>query len=443
MKIDHLGRQCLITLAPLFLTIGVAFSAPQQINPTVCVDCHDSFDAKTFAGSVHGDFDCTDCHVNGPFGEHDEAPAKVECASCHAEPAKDYQSSIHGQARAKGIAEAPACADCHGAPHLILPSDDSKSKHAKANIPAMCARCHADLTIVKKFDIPAADPAGDYKNSVHGHELAQGNMKVAVCSDCHGAHTIQPGKEMTSRTAKSEIPKTCGRCHADVLKQYETSVHGEAVLKGSTDAPSCADCHGEHAIFANGDPDSPVSPAQLATKTCAHCHSDLILGRRYGFSADRYSTFMASYHGLAVRRGSTTVANCGTCHGIHDIRRSSDPQSSIHPSNLQKTCGACHPGALEAFTKVSVHLDTSPTAAPVLYWARQIYLGLIFGTIGFMFLHNLLIYIAAVAAKLRAQRRHVSFVRFDTIQLISHGLLFFSFTMLVVTGFGLAFPDSG
>ncbi|HLG18483.1 MAG TPA: cytochrome c3 family protein [Bdellovibrionota bacterium] len=417
--------------------------AANRIDPKKCVDCHDVVDPKVFKASVHGELACTDCHAGGPFGEHEEAPQKVNCGSCHEDAEKEYRGSTHGTAKNNGISDAPSCVDCHGDAHLIQPFTSETARHSKANVPALCAKCHADIKLAKKYDIPVSDPVGAYKNSVHGRAIAAGNLKAAVCTDCHGYHTIQPGREMMSAVSKKQIPATCGRCHSDILEDYKVSVHGQAVARGITDAPACTDCHGEHAIVDTKSPESPVSPAQLTTKTCGHCHSDLTLAQRYGFSIQRLSTYMQSYHGMAVRRGSVTVANCSSCHETHRILPSSDTRSSIHPDNLAKTCGKCHPDATQAFSRVPVHLDTSPTASPILYWVRILYLWMIVSTIGLMLLHNLLIYAAAVVKKIRSHREEVVYTRFTTIQLVAHGLLLVSFTTLVITGFALHFSRAG
>jgi cytochrome b subunit of formate dehydrogenase len=429
-------------LASIFLGFSVALAGTTAIRPEACADCHDAFDSKAFAASVHGGLSCTDCHSKGPFGEHEEVPAAVDCGSCHEDQAAAYAKSFHGQARAKGEKEAPSCTDCHGNAHLIFTSDDPKSVHSRGQIPSMCARCHADTKLIQKFEIPVEDPVGRYKNSVHGRAVAAGNLKAAVCSDCHGSHEIQPGREMTSNTSKRSIPQTCGKCHKDVLADYSVSVHGEAVAKGILEAPSCVDCHGEHGIVETKSPDSPVSPMHLATKTCGHCHADVTLAKRYGFSTERLSTYLQSYHGMAVRRGATTVANCSSCHGIHKILRSTDPRSSIFPGNLASTCGKCHPGASQEFARTNVHLETSPTSAPVLYYVRLLYLWVIGLTVAGMLAHNFVIYLAAVLRKLREQRASRRFRRMTKLQLIEHGLLLTSFTVLVITGFGLHYFET-
>ena len=85
---------------------------------------------------------------------------------------------------------------------------------------------------------------------------------------------------------------------------------------------------------------------------------------------------------------NSTAANCASCHGVHDIRPSSDPRSHVNAANLAQTCGKCHPGAGKRFQLGPVHILSSSLNVPVLFWIRAVYLAVIILTIGFMVLHN-------------------------------------------------------
>ncbi len=128
---------------------------------------------------------------------------------------------------------------------------------------------------------------------------------------------------------------------------------------------------------------------------------------------------------------------------MHNILPSSDPRSTINQANLAKTCGQCHPGAGQNFIKGKVHIE-APLSADVgsitVSWTRRIYFLLITGTIGFMLLHNALIWHMKAKATRKDPRRIV--VRMETEQRIQHFLLLISFFTLVVTGFALKFPES-
>jgi hypothetical protein len=170
-------------------------------------------------------------------------------------------------------------------------------------------------------------------------------------------------------------------------------VHGEAVKNGVRDAPVCIDCHGEHLIM---DPKSAGSPLNAENVSSADLRA---LPRRSAprpalrfAGTDRLPSYADSYHGLALKEGKVTAANCASCHGVHSILRSSDPRSTVNPANLAKTCGQCHQGVSKSkFAIGPVHVQTSTGAA---HPGRAVdpldVLGLIPMTLGFMILHNLI-----------------------------------------------------
>ena len=97
--------------------------------------------------------------------------------------------------------------------------------------------------------------------------------------------------------------------------------------------------------------------------------------------------------------------NCASCHGAHDILPSSDPASKVSKENLVETCGECHPGAGARFAQGKIHVDvSSKTEEPVLWWIGFIYAGLIVGTIGGMFGHNLLDFVKKARHQLPRSR---------------------------------------
>ncbi len=155
----------------------------------------------------------------------------------------------------------------------------------------------------------------------------------------------------------------------------------------------------------------------------------------------RASTYLASYHGLASKMGSQVVANCASCHGVHNILPSSDPRSTINRENLIKTCGQCHPGVNERFVAAKVHVD-APLSADVgsvaVRWIRRMYVGMIVVVIGGMVLHNLIIW--RRKAILRRKHEHRTVTRMSKAQRYQHLTLLVSFIVLVVTGFALKYP---
>ena len=174
------------------------------------------------------------------------------------------------------------------------------------------------------------------------------------------------------------------------------------------------------------------------------CSSDLVrLSQELGIPSARATTYLQSYHGLASKLGSAVVANCASCHGVHNILPSSDPHSTINQANLIKTCGQCHPGVGQKFVLGKVHVDaplSADTGSVAVRWIRRFYLGMIFAVIGAMLLHNLIIW--RKKAALRRGVEHHLVTRMSNQQRVQHVILLTSFFTLVLTGFALKYPDS-
>jgi cytochrome b subunit of formate dehydrogenase len=278
---------------------------------------------------------------------------------------------------------------------------------------------------------------------VHGLAVAKGSLNAAVCSDCHGAHDILPANDQKSPINKFNVPATCGKCHTAIMQTFNQSIHGQAIARGNQLAPVCTDCHGIHSIKAIADPNSSVSEQNLARATCARCHEGVRLSQEFGVAGNRISTYMDSYHGLASEGGSTVVANCASCHGVHNILPSSDPRSTINRANLDATCGKCHQGVTQKFTLTKVHLDggaSKDIGSRAVRWIRWFYLTLIFAVIGAMFLHNAIIWRSKAVA--RRALLNPMMERMSAPQRWQHLILLASFIILVITGFALKFPNS-
>lgn len=400
-------------------------------------------DPQAFKDSIHGSmFTCVDCHTDVKSAAHETTPKKITCATCHADEQAAYQRSFHAKAVQGGNSHAATCVDCHGSPHELLPASDPKSRVHHTNIPATCGSCHSQKFVMEDGG-QSAQMVASYEQSVHGHAVANGSEKAAVCTDCHGTHEILDAKDPKSPIFKFNVPLTCGRCHDQISKEFQQSIHGQALAHGNWQAPVCTDCHGIHSIKALNDPNSPVSAQNVAQATCARCHEGVRLSQEFGVPSHRESTYLASYHGLASREGSQVVANCASCHGTHSIFPSSDPRSTINPKNLARTCGQCHPGVTEKFTAAKVHVG-APLSADVgskaVRWIRRFYLSMIFAVIGGMLLHNFIIWRAKVVARRKMQQHFVS--RMPLRFRLQHAVLLASFIVLVLTGFALKFPDS-
>jgi cytochrome b subunit of formate dehydrogenase len=400
------------------------------------------------------DVGCKDCH-----GTHNVVSPKVpgskfsptklgeSCGECHSDVTEKFALSAHGKASAAGSPGAPNCLTCHRNPVAGTGGDEAQRKVAQEKL---CLSCHLDNPEVRSKTSPTAGFISSYEQSVHGNALLSGNAKAANCVDCHGSHEMNKASSQSAHMNKQHVAETCAKCHGEVDKVYEQSIHGTALAKGNLDAPVCTDCHGEHNILGPSDPRSRVAAKNVSSQVCSPCHSSVALSAKYGLANDRFKTFSDSYHGLAIRGGSLEAANCASCHGAHNIKPSTDSTSSTHKANLAVTCGRCHPGANSRFGVGSVHVALETKEEPSLYWIANAYIALIIMTIGMMFLHNLLDFLRKSKTKLRIRRGelphpvhgHALYVRMTLSERIQHGSLLVSFLVLVITGFMLRFPEA-
>ncbi len=107
--------------------------------------------------------------------------------------------------------------------------------------------------------------------------------------------------------------ESCRLCHRDLtLEPLQSSVHKSL---------SCTICH----VGAKQIPHEQPTDPQI----CATCHP-------------KTQAYWESVHGRGLLQGIPDVPNCAACHGGHDIRPTSDPNSRVFPFNLPQTCGGCH-----------------------------------------------------------------------------------------------------
>jgi len=435
--------------------------APRElaVDDDTCLGCHgdDELEPESergkglklyqpedaLAGSAHEGLGCTDCHGGGE--EFEEVPHAIDakrdplCGSCHDEVMAEYARSVHGAEHAKGEEDPASCTDCHGG-HDILPASDRRSLVNKFNLSKTCASCHQNTTMMERHDVGAPQAVAHFIDSMHGKALLVDGLVVAPsCNDCHGVHDILPHENPDSHISKENTPDTCGACHVLVEEVYNKSVHGRLMAAGDPRGPTCKDCHSSHKI---GQPTEPEFRLSIDA-TCGGCH------------ADRLKRYRESFHGKAIALGRANVAACFDCHGHHDIEPSSDPRSHVSAENRLETCARCHPDANPGFAEYLVHSDhTDREGSPQIYWVYVFMTALLIGTFLFFAVHSLLWLVRSAVlylrdpktfreAKNKARTDDEEYVRFRPVDRFLHGLVIFSFLLLVVTGMPLKFFDAG
>jgi predicted CXXCH cytochrome family protein len=294
------------------------------------------------------------------------------CLTCHSNPTlsmtlpsgeklslfvsqDQLDHSIHSN---KGI----ECEACHNDistyPHPRLKANTARE--LSLNFFQTCIKCHS--AIFEKT-----------QDSMHAQVALEGNLDAPICTDCHGHHDTQAPDE-----PRALISETCSQCHAEIVDTYKQSIHGTALLEeNNPDVPVCTDCHGVHNIQ---DPRTEQFRVQ-SPELCARCHADQDLMDKYGLSSDVYSIYKRSWHGVDIsvykaRWGAVwhDSAVCTDCHGVHDMKKTSDPNSKVHPDNLLSTCQQCHPSAGPNWTDAwTGHNRISLQRTPILFYVEQFY----------------------------------------------------------------------
>ena len=257
-------------------------------------------DPQGFKNSIHGSmFTCVDCHTDVKSSAHETPPKKSLAPIVTPIEQAAYDRSFHAKAMQGGNANAATCVDCHGSPHELLPASDPKSRVHHTNIPATCGACHGQKFVMQDGG-QSAQMVASYQQSVHGHAVADGSEKAAVCTDCHGTHEILDAKDAKSPIFKFNVPYTCGKCHDTISREFKQSIHGQAVAQGKLAGagvhrlPRHSLHQGAHRskLARFGAKCRPRPLARAATKAVR-------LSQEFGVEGRRETTYLASYHGLA------------------------------------------------------------------------------------------------------------------------------------------------
>jgi hypothetical protein len=225
----------------------------------------------------HQPASCTECHSRESVRWTPAAgwgyDSSNGCLSCHANINLTRQTQTGTKSFAvTGLDESAhsdiTCQQCHT--DYRYDDQPNASPLWNINVGQACADCHS------KSEDPVSQAAvADYQNSIHGKELAEGNMDSATCASCHGGHFIfRLDTAAAERRMHASSYRVCGRCHEDYYESYDDYYHGRAYKAGTPDAPACWQCHGSHAVLPKRDAGSLIAANNIAT-TCAGdgCHA--------------------------------------------------------------------------------------------------------------------------------------------------------------------------
>ncbi len=229
-----------------------------------CQDCHGGAHEVMAAGDPKSPVN----HENIPYtcGRCHGQKFLMESRGESAQPFISYQESVHGRATEKGSQKAAVCTDCHGA-HEILAANDAKSPIYKFNVPATCGKCHTDIdnTFMQSIHgqaIARGNAQAPVCTDCHGiHSIkAHADPNSPAAEQEYFARHLRPLPR--GRAAVAGVRRSRQR-----VSSYFDSYHGLAAEGGSVVAANCSSCHGVHNILPSSDPRSTINRANLDT-TC-------------------------------------------------------------------------------------------------------------------------------------------------------------------------------
>lgn len=220
------------------------------------------------------------------------------------------------------------CASCHTG------REGRYDPLPRTAIAPLCARCHSDAAYMRQFDPQVrVDQFLQYQTSAHGRRMAEGEPRVATCSDCHRAHGVRRVRDARSPVAPINVATTCARCHGDPARMtpfgrdaappadWSAGVHAAALVeRGDTSAPTCSSCHGSHGATPPG--------VTSAANVCAQCH----LREAELFRASPKKEIF----------DAIGEAECLVCHGNHRIEAPVDSGVGVQDGAV---CAPCHDDA--------------------------------------------------------------------------------------------------
>lgn len=145
----------------------------------------------------------------------------------------------------------------------------------------------------------------------------------------------------------------CMNCHLitggdnnNPAVSYKQDVHFSLGL-------TCASCHGGD--DSSDDMDKAmdkqkgfkgVPTRSVRYQVCVKCHNNEGM-QKYGskIKTNQFEDLKSSVHFKNTFDNKGPIADCITCHGIHDIARVKNPASKVYPTKIVALCSGCHSSA--------------------------------------------------------------------------------------------------
>lgn len=175
------------------------------------------------------------------------------------------------------------------------------------------------------------------------------------------------GSALAQPVDDSAAENQCILCHANPDVWEKETLHLFVTPQNLADdvhwqkGINCQECHGGNPATTNlreahaeEDGFRTIESAKDIPDFCGHCHANAEYMQRFtpGAKTDQVARFWNSVHGRHLKEvGGPEAASCLACHPKHQMRASTDPLSSLHPTQLADTCGGCHKDQRTALRK--------------------------------------------------------------------------------------------
>ncbi len=197
----------------------------------------------------------------------------------------------------------------------------------------------------------------------------------------------------------------CTQCHEDVQPGNKPSVIvGGRELAKKVDK-SCQKCHADIAKVYETSSHGKLFQEGKETALCSDCHGSHNIRKTsdpeslvyplnsvqtcvkcHGYKYEE--TYEESFHGRAVHLGSLTAATCVSCHGSHGILGPEDPASSVNKANVPETCAQCHLKARPNFSNGTEHAELKPEGpGATTYWTLKFFTWLTIVVVTLLLIH--------------------------------------------------------
>ena len=283
-------------------------------------------DEELLAESVHREKKCVDCHADVEEIPHREPPQKVDCTRCH------YRGNVAG------------------APQQVDYEAYRRSVHGRLS---MRRRRQGTFLPGLSWESSGASPRRHPRTDRSGERSC--DLRHLPSGDLRRVHR-ERARPRRSRRARRSRRRSAPTVTAST-RFSGTRIQSRVCLRLTW-----------------------RRPVRAVTEPYRSCS-------KYGIEVEQVATYEESFHGIASKFGSRTVASCASCHGVHDIRGPDDPRSSVHFKNIPGTCGKCHEGANVNYAKGKIHVDATKKSAGVIYWVALFFKWLTISTMVGLVLH--------------------------------------------------------